>query len=247
MKERNFITSDLHCLHSNIIKYAERKDYLPFNDEKSVQMSWDIVNSINKQIPDEKDVILWNLGDLFYGKLFGECTLDQLKAFIDVMKGNYRQLNIILGNHDRQFNHFRKSKEDWDKIKPFDKNSSLEDIFRYLGFDKVYDRPILYKDSFILSHEPVFLKKNSQFINIHGHTHQILVDKDYMTIDVENSKMVIKAYKDSGREPPTPQKKKNWEQFVVDPKMYKNICWDNPNSPYKVFDLDELVKKNRNS
>ena len=132
MKERNFITSDLHLLHNNIIKYAERKDYLPFNDEKSRQMSWDIVNSINKQIPDEEGVVLWNLGDLFYGKLFGERTLDQLKAYIDVMKGKYRQLNIVFGNHDKQFNHFRKSKEDWDKIKPFDKNSSLEDILGIL-------------------------------------------------------------------------------------------------------------------
>lgn len=243
MKERNFITSDLHCLHSNIIKYAERKDYLPFNDEKSIQMSWDIVNSINKQIPDEKGVILWNLGDLFYGKLFGERTLDQLKTFIDVMKGKHRKLNIVLGNHDRQFNHFRKSKEDWDKIEPFGKNSSLEVIFRYLGFDKVYDRPVIFNDNFILSHEPVFIKPNSNFINIHGHTHQILVDKDYFSIDLENSKMVIKAYKDSDREPPVPQKKKDWKKWIVDPKDYVNVCWDNPNSPYKVFDLDELIEK----
>ena len=55
-------------------------------------MSWDIVNSINKQIPDEEGIVLWNLGDLFYGKLFGERTLDQLKAYIDVMKGKYRKL-----------------------------------------------------------------------------------------------------------------------------------------------------------
>lgn len=244
MRERNFITSDLHLLHSNIIKYAERKDYLPFDDEKSRQMSWDIVNSINKQIPDEEGVVLWNLGDLFYGKLFGERTLDQLKAYIDVMKGKYRQLNIVFGNHDKQFNHFRKSKEDWDKIKPFDKNSSLEDIFKYLGFDKVYDRPVLFGDGriqFILSHEPVYIKSNySNFINVHGHTHQMLVDKDYFTIDLENSKMVIKAYKDSNREPPTPKLKAGHRDWIVTPTDYINVCWDNPKNPYKVFDLDKL-------
>ena len=239
---KNYITSDLHCLHSNICKYAERKEYLPFDDEKSRRMSWDIVNSINKQVPDEPGVVLWNLGDLFYGKLFGDMHINQLKKFIDVMKGKHRQLNIVLGNHDRQFNHFRKSVEDWKKIKPFDKDSSLEDIFRYLGFDKVYDSPIIYKDKFILSHEPVFIKPNSNFTNIHGHTHQIKVDREYFAIDLENSKMVMKAYKDSGREPPTPVKKKDWSNWVVDPKDYINICWDCTDGPYKVFNLDELTK-----
>ena len=238
MKE--YITSDLHCLHNNIIKYAERTKYFPESDQTSTQMSWDIVNSINKQIPDEKDVVLWNLGDLFYGKLFGSKTLLELQTMINVMKGKYRQLNIVLGNHDKQFNQFRKTKEDWAKIYPINKHSTLESIFQYLGFDKVYDRPVLYKDKFILSHEPVFLKKNSQFINIHGHTHQIPVDETCFTGELENYRMVRKAYKDSGREVPPLQHKKNWEQFVVDPEMYKNVCWDYTNE--KVLDLNELTR-----
>ena len=215
---------------------------MPFDDDKSRQMSWDIVNSINKQIPDEKGVILWNLGDLFYGKLFGDMNIKQQKKFIDVMKGKHRQLNIVLGNHDSQYNNFRKSEKDWANIKPFNKDSSLEDIFKYLGFDKVYDRPVLYKDNFILSHEPVFLDKDSQFTNIHGHVHQINVDDSYFTWDLENYKMVRKAYKDSGREPPPLTKKKDWEQFVIDPTMYENVCWDSPKGPYKVFDLNKLTK-----
>lgn len=238
MKE--YITSDAHLLHNNIIKYAERTKYFPESDQTSTQMSWDIVNSINKQIPDEKGVVLWNLGDLFYGKLFGSKTLIELRTFVSTMKGKNRQLNIVLGNHDRQFNQFRKTKEDWAKIYPINKHSTLEDIFKYLGFDKIYDRPVLYKDKFILSHEPVFLKKNSQFVNIHGHTHQIPVDDSYFTWDLENYRMVRKAYKDSGRKVPPLQHKKNWEQFVVNPEMYKNVCWDYTNE--KVLDLNELTK-----
>lgn len=238
MKE--YITSDNHLLHNNIIKYAERTKYFPENDQTSTQMSWDIVNSINEQIPDEKGVVLWNLGDLFYGKLFGSKTLSELQAFVSTMKGKNRQLNIVLGNHDRQFNQFRSSKEDWTKVYPINKQSTLESIFQYLGFDRVYDRPVLYKDSYILSHEPVFLKKNSQFINVHGHTHQIPVDESYFTWDLENYKMVRKAYKDSGREVPPLQHKRNWERFVVNPEMYKNVCWDCTNE--KVLDLNELTK-----
>lgn len=238
MKE--YITSDLHCLHNNIIKYAERTKYFPENDQTSTQMSWDIVNAINEQIPDEKGVVLWNLGDLFYGKLFGSKTLSELQAFISTMKGKNRQLNIVLGNHDRQFNQFRSSKEDWAKIYPINKHSTLENIFQHLGFDKVYDRPVLYKDKFILSHEPVFLKKDSQFVNVHGHTHQMNIDESYFSWDLENYKMVRKAYKDSGREPPPLQHKKDWEDWIVDPKMYINVCWDA--TDYKVKDLNEITK-----
>ena len=40
------------------------------------------------------------------------------------------------------------------------------------GFDKVYDKPILYKDFFILSHRPIeWLDKNGVFANIYGHIH----------------------------------------------------------------------------
>lgn len=195
-------------------------------------MSWDIVNSINEQIPDEKDVVLWNLGDLFYGKLFGSKTFSELQAFVSTMKGKNRQLNIVLGNHDRQFNQFRYSKEDWAKVYPINKHSTLESIFQYLGFDKVYDRPVLYKDKFILSHEPVFIKPGSNIRNVHGHTHQKpLKDSDnfiskYFCYDLENYRMVQKAYKNSGRPVPELSLKKNWEAWLVDCKNYYNVCWD---------------------
>lgn len=233
---KNYITSDLHLCHSNIIKYAERVDYQPFTDESTERMNWDIVNAINKQVPDEKDVVLWNLGDLFYGKMFTAKTLDELKAYIDVMKGKNRTLNIVLGNHDRQF----KQWADWKRLRPLTNKSSFTTIFQQLGFTNVYDHPVLFDDKIILSHEPVFLKKDSQFVNVHGHTHQIGIDESYFTWDLENYKMVRKAYKDSGREPPPLQHKKDWENWIVDLKMYINICWDA--TDYKVKDLNEIAK-----
>ena len=203
-----------------------------------MQMSWDIVNSINEQIPDEDDVILWNLGDLFYGKLFTDQTLDYLSKFIDVMKGKHRTLNIVLGNHDRQFKDFA----DWEKFYPLTKYTPFVSIFQFLGFTNVYDRPVLWKDNFILSHEPVFLKKNSQFKNIHGHVHNKNVDETFFQWDLENYYMVRKAYEDSGREVPPLTKKKNWQQWTVDPKLYINVCWDCEKHRYKVRNLNKITK-----
>lgn len=39
------------------------------------------------------------------------------------------------------------------------------------GFEKVYDKPIIYNNFFILSHEPMFLTENMPYANIFGHVH----------------------------------------------------------------------------
>lgn len=57
---------------------------------------------------------------------------------------------LIKGNHDK-----RKSNRWWLEV----------------GFDRVYDYPILYKHFFILSHEPQYTNSNMPYINIHGHIH----------------------------------------------------------------------------
>ena len=245
--KKNYITSDLHFYHNNIIKYAERKEYQPFSDEKTKRMNWDIVNSINTQVPDEKGIVLWNLGDVFYGRLFSQQPLENLKRLISVMKGKHRKLNLILGNHDFQF----KKWANWQKLYPLNAQSSLQTIFQNCGFDVVYDIPILIENKYILSHEPVFLKPGSQFINIHGHTHQkILKDSDDFTskffcYDLENYKMVLKAYKDSGREIPPMSLKKDWENWLVNCKNYFNACWDYQN--YKVRSFESIKKELENN
>lgn len=40
-----------------------------------------------------------------------------------------------------------------------------------LGFDKVYDLPVIYNDFWILSHEPMYVNQNMPYANIFGHVH----------------------------------------------------------------------------
>ena len=47
------------------------------------------------------------------------------------------------------------------------------------GFDKVYDKPIIYQDFFILSHTPMFITENMPYANIFGHVHNNPQYSDY--------------------------------------------------------------------
>lgn len=42
------------------------------------------------------------------------------------------------------------------------------------GFEKVYDKPIIYQDFFILSHKPLSITENMPYVNIFGHIHNNL-------------------------------------------------------------------------
>ena len=130
-------------------------------------MNWNIVNSINKQIPDEEGVVLWNLGDLFYGKLFSERPLEWLKSYISVMKGKNRTLNIVLGNHDKQGYYIK------------DKNYGNGDLTKFFVrvadlFDAGFINSDTGKESTItLCHYPLmsWYRKGYGSLMIHGHTH----------------------------------------------------------------------------
>lgn len=63
------------------------------------------------------------------------------------------RIRLILGNHDSY------------NVKKY-----IE-----IGFDRVYDKPIIYNDFFILSHKPIeLLNQDSVFANIYGHIHNDL-------------------------------------------------------------------------
>ena len=47
------------------------------------------------------------------------------------------------------------------------------------GFDKVYDKPIIYQDFFILSHQPLFVTESIPYANIYGHVHNNPEYTDY--------------------------------------------------------------------
>lgn len=51
-------------------------------------------------------------------------------------------------------------------------NSESNSYYRQAGFHEVYDHPILIKDFWLLSHEPLYVSKNVPYANIFGHVHQ---------------------------------------------------------------------------
>lgn len=175
-----FLTSDLHLFHTNIIVYCER----PF--EYSAKGRDEMTEFILKKfdaLPD--DCLIWNFGDVYLNTRIERPVIQNA---ILRMKKN-RRMCLILGNHDCR------------NVKtPF---RTYAKFFEYLGFDKVYKGPLLFKN-YILSHEPVFLDDKNDYLNIHGHTHQYFVTEDYFMSDIN----------------------KKFQKEKVNPARYKNICMD---------------------
>lgn len=178
-------------------------------------------------LPDDNNTIIWNLGDVFFSKMLAEAGINCLKSYVSRMKGTKRILNLVLGNHDRTI------------LKTLGiRNKSLTQFFAELGFDKVYDHPIIIEDKYILCHEPVYIGKNSPFKVIYGHTHNTCVDENYMCYDLENWAMEARAYRKNGLEPP--EKKIVWPERKIDIKDYYNVCLD---YTHKILKLDEAISE----
>jgi len=61
---------------------------------------------------------------------------------------------------------------------------------RYLesGFEEVSRYPIIIDKFYILSHKPVYLDENSEYINIHGHMHsKHILESNYYNVSVERN------------------------------------------------------------
>lgn len=156
-----YISSDFHLFHTNVISLCNR----PY--EKSIDGMYKMNEDILKKVDDlPKDCEFLYLGDLFYDiKFLKKRSMIMLQTIIRRMKSN-RKMYIILGNHDIQV------------AKAFKQDPVV--FFEYLGFDRVYDAPIITKyfdNNIILSHKPIQLNPNSEFINVHGHTHDKIADE----------------------------------------------------------------------
>lgn len=57
---------------------------------------------------------------------------------------------LVMGNHDRH-----RTSQEW----------------RDLGFAECFSLPVLYKDFFLLSHEPLYINTNMPYANFYGHVH----------------------------------------------------------------------------
>ncbi|MGF7047142.1 calcineurin-like phosphoesterase family protein [Paenibacillus sp. DS2015] len=104
-----------------------------------------------------KEDKVFHLGD------FSFLNQDKTREIVNKLNG-YKVL--IMGNHDRG-----RTRNWW-----------LE-----AGFNEVSELPLIYKDFFFLTHEPMYMNKHMPFVNVHGHTHgQKYEGKNYFNICVEH-------------------------------------------------------------
>ncbi len=177
MEDNVFITSDLHFYHKNIIKYCPK---FRENFHTLEEMNEYILKQFD-ELPAGSIVI--NNGDLY---LNSSKKFDDIIYLVDRMKANDKQLWLIMGNHDREMAAYMKDAPSDDS----------REVLLALGFDKVYDYPILIEDKYLLSHEPVYMHPNSNIINIYGHTHDLAIDEDYFNRDCENWAMMERVKKE---------------------------------------------------
>lgn len=78
---------------------------------------------------------------------FSFCDEAKNEAILKNLKGHKL---LIMGNHDRHFDC---------------------DAWRRQGFEECIAFPVLYRDFYILSHEPVYLNVNMPYANLYGHVH----------------------------------------------------------------------------
>lgn len=114
----------------------------------------------------ENDII-YHLGDFAEDDVFR--LSENVKKYKARLNGRIR---IILGNHDRGV--------------PYS-------VWSGLGFDRVYDQPVVIDNFVILSHEPLYLNDlaNSNakaYLNIHGHVHgNFYANSHYVNVCVDKT------------------------------------------------------------
>lgn len=94
-----------------------------------------------------------NQGDEVY--ILGDFGADgQERIILNQLKG---KKYLVKGNHDIKSNQY----------------------YRDAGFEEVYDHPIIIKDFWILSHDPLYVNKNMPYANLFGHVHNSPIIKTY--------------------------------------------------------------------
>lgn len=113
----------------------------------------------NVQEMNEKVVHNWNntvrIEDEVYvlGDL-GNADADKMAEILNKLHG---KKYLVKGNHDNHSNAF----------------------YREVGFEEVYDKPVILDGFWILSHEPLYVCENMPYANIFGHVHNSPLYKDY--------------------------------------------------------------------
>lgn len=89
------------------------------------------------------DDFVYHLGD------FCSQGEDRCRELLSQLKG---RKFLVMGNHDLYL-----SPQKW----------------RELGFEECYDLPVILKEFFMLSHEPLYVCRSMPYANLYGHVHNV--------------------------------------------------------------------------
>lgn len=145
---------------------------------------FDSISQMNTQLIKNYNSIVEHDAIVYILGDFSFLNTESTKQILKAMKG-FKYL--IKGNHDRKPNSY----------------------YRELGFREVYNKPILYGDKYILSHEPIDenLLNGSKLINIFGHVHErgpsqtknsycVCLEKhDYKPVSLSQIEEQVRKYK----------------------------------------------------
>ena len=120
-----------------------------FNHKNIIQLCnrpFPNINAMNEALIKNWNRVVGK-GDIVYtlGD-FALCNKEKIAYFLERLNGSKY---LVKGNHD---------------------GYSIK-TYMDLGFEKVYDKPIIYKDFYIFSHEPMFITNEMPYANCYAHVH----------------------------------------------------------------------------
>lgn len=137
-------------LHFGDKKIIDYEDR-PFKNIEDMQKK--IIENWNKTVTEFDTVYV--CGDVSNYENMSNKELIELNSLIHKLNG---RKELILGNHDKGITYLN---------------------WKYIGFRRVHENPIIINDFFILSHEPLYTNKNMPYANIFGHVHNNSIYKDF--------------------------------------------------------------------
>lgn len=104
------------------------------------------VEEMDRQLIEKWNSVVGKEDIVYHQGDFAMGNVDRISSYRNKLNG---RIFLIQGNHD---------------------GYSMKRYYE-AGFDKVYDKPIIYQDFFILSHQPLFITESMPYANIYGHVH----------------------------------------------------------------------------
>ena len=142
-----FVIADSHFFHRNIIKYCRRPWFSRTAPDGSPDPTDEDVARMNEDMISRWNSVVGK-DDVVYSLgdfCFG--NRDKVQSVFDRLNGRKR---IVLGNHDRlKFN-----------------------MYYDIGFERVYDKPVIIQKFVVLSHAPLeWVQDGGVMANVYGHVH----------------------------------------------------------------------------